>query len=41
MKQFFVFKSIKHGILEKYLLVVFTCFLRVVLKNNYRNMEND
>ena len=28
-------------ILKKRILVVFTCFLRVILKNNYTNMENN
>ena len=35
---FFVLKNRKHSIFGKYLLVVFTHFLRIVLKNNYTNM---
>ena len=39
-KQFFVFKNKKQGIFREYILIIFTCFLKIVLKNNYTNMKN-
>ena len=26
---------------KKYILIVFACFLKIVLKNNYTNMKNN
>ena len=38
---FFVLIKGKHDIFIKPFSIVFTCFLKVVLKNNYTNMKND
>ena len=26
---------------KKYFLIIFTCFLKIILKNNYINIKND
>ena len=36
-----ILKNGKHSVYREYILVVFTCFVRAVLKNNSTNMKND
>ena len=38
---FFVLKIRKHDVFKEFFLVIFTYFVRLVLKNNYTNIKND
>ena len=37
---FYVFNNKKYSVFRKYFLVVFTCFLKTVLRNNYTTVYN-
>ena len=42
MENSFLFLKIENKIFSlEHILVVFTCFVRIVFKNNYTNMENE
>ena len=42
MENSFLFLKIENKIFFlEHILVVFTCFVRIVFKNNYTNMENE
>ena len=36
-KLFFVIRK-QHGVFKEYILVIFDCFFRAILKNNYTNI---